>query len=96
MRQGRGAAYTGDIASLITLVPANPDVRMLPINQQYDVQYGGGGIRKGETEWKTYLDAVLTQMKAQNFYGPVVDKYIKNDQIKAFTLATYEGEPPKK
>lgn len=95
LRQGRGEAYTCDIASLITLVPTHPDLRMLPTSEQYDVQWGGGGIRKGETEWKTYLDAALTQMKQQHFYQPIVAKYVQNEQIRTFTINTYEGKPPK-
>lgn len=96
LRQGRGEAYTGDVASLINLLPSNPDLRMLPLKEQYDVQWGGGGIRKGEQEWKAYLDVILQDMKSQHFYGPVVDKYVKEPVVRDLMVATYETDPPQK
>ncbi|MEH0876455.1 transporter substrate-binding domain-containing protein [Pectobacterium cacticida] len=96
LRQGRGDAYTGDVASLINLLPSNPELRMLPLKEQYDVQWGGGGIRKGEPEWKAYLDVILQDMKTQHFYGPVVDKYVKESVVRDLMVATYETDPPQK
>ena len=96
LKQGRGDAYTGDIASLINQLPANPDLRMLPMSEQYDVAWGGGGIRQGESEWKAWLDVVLTEMKTQHFYQPVVPKYVKEEQVRELIIQTYETNPPNK
>ena len=96
MRQGRAEGYTGDTSVLFSILSANKDLAILPEQEIFDVAYIGAGLRKGETEWKTYLDAQLTKMRNEKFYSKVVPIIVADAVVRDETIKFYETDPPKK
>lgn len=95
MRQGRAEGYTGDTSVLFSIMSANKDLAILPDQEIFDVAYIGAGLRKGETEWKAWLDAQMTKMREEKFYSKVVPTVVTDEIVRTETIKFYETDPPK-
>jgi len=65
LMQDRGVAYAHDYAAQVQIIEKNNTVRML--DDRYQIGYRGIGLRKGEEELRTYINAVVKEIQQENF-----------------------------
>lgn len=90
-KQGRADAYAHDGATLIMLAANDKSFRML--DDAYQYSYSGIGLRKGEPEWKAYIDAALDRMKAQNLYVTWVRKSVP-PEVTPYYVSVFQSPRP--
>ena len=73
MVQGRGAGYAHDYAAQVAIGDKNDRVRML--DDRYQLGYRGIGLRKGEEELKTYLNAAIERARQDGVVAGWIKAY---------------------
>ncbi len=74
LKQGRGDAYTHDVATLSVMAARDPGLRL--VGEWYDVGLAAAGVRKNESEWLAYVNASLARMKEENLFAGWINKWV--------------------
>ncbi len=77
LMQKRAEAYAHDFMVQAGIDALNDKVRML--KEYYQIGFRGAGVRKGEAEWLTYVNAAIKKAKAEGLIEQWVDKYANPD-----------------
>jgi polar amino acid transport system substrate-binding protein len=89
--QGRGDAYAHDATTLVSIQAHHPELRL--IGEPFAISEAAVGLRKGEPEWKTWIDAALAKMKTEKLYLTWLAKYVPADQLSFYKRAFTEPTP---
>ncbi len=79
--QGRAQGYAHDFALLSGLANKNDSIRM--VGDLFAVGYGAGGVRKGEPEWRAFVDAAIKKAVAEGLTDQWLEEHVQPDLIDA-------------
>jgi polar amino acid transport system substrate-binding protein len=75
--QGRADAFAHDLDVLRPIAKKNPQVKL--IGEIYELGYRAAGIRKGESEWLTYVNAAIKKAYNEGLIAQWIRQYVEPD-----------------
>lgn len=83
LKDGRGVAFVEDSTLLLGLTLTNPDLKV--VGEDRAETPWGLGIRQGETDTKTWVDAALADMKKNDSFWAILGNVVKDEKaVSAF------------
>ncbi|MFA4914771.1 MAG: transporter substrate-binding domain-containing protein [Burkholderiaceae bacterium] len=91
LKQKRADAYAHDAATLVVIAARDKSLRML--DDPYQLSDAAIGVRKGEDDWRAYVDAAITRMHAEKMFRPWVEKWVP-EETRPYYLEVFETQRP--
>lgn len=85
--QGRGDGYAHDLAVLQAIARRNGRVRI--VGEPYQLGYRGIGLRRGEADWKAFLDAAVARAKREGVVAEAARRFVEPEMLPA-TLDSWD------
>ncbi|WP_342363744.1 transporter substrate-binding domain-containing protein [Terrarubrum flagellatum] len=92
LRQARVDGFVGDGGLVWSLSSNYPDLRV--IEEGLDLGFNAIGLRKGEKDLQTFLDAALLQMKKEGYYARIIPDFVNNPIVLREVVKSFQTEPP--
>lgn len=92
LMQGRADGFVGDGGLIYTLGGNYPKLRV--IEEGLDLGVNGVGMRKGETELQTFVNAVLDELRKDDFYETVIPQFVEEPAVVDVMKRGFLEEPP--
>ncbi len=87
--QGRADAYGHDLNVIYGISSKNPKVRL--VGDPYMIGFRGAAVRKGDTVWLAYVNAVLAKMHKDGITAALVEKYVE-PELRQYHLTAYDPD----